>query len=196
MEIIIHRVNSLKKLKKIPKKYGVEIDVRSFGSKLILNHEPKSKGQLLNNFLNDYKHGTIIFNIKEAGIEKEIISFAKSYKIKNFFLLDVEHPFIITSNTRYKKYLSVRFSEFEPIQLANKFKKFTSWIWIDTVNKLPISPKDIKIIKNFKSCLVSPERWNRKKDIKKYVRFFKKNKFIPNAIMTELNYSKIWEKFL
>ena len=196
MEIIIHRVNSLNKLKQIPKKYGVEIDVRSFGSKLILNHEPKTKGQLLKDYLDNYKHGTIIFNIKEAGIEKEIISLAKNNEIKNFFLLDVEHPFIITSKKKYKKYLSVRFSEFEPIQLANKFKKFTSWIWIDTVNKLPISLNDIKIVKNFKSCLVSPERWNRKKDIKKYIKFFKKNKFTPNAVMTELNCSKIWEKFL
>ena len=195
MEIIIHRVNSLKKLKKIPKRYGVEIDVRSFGSKLILNHEPKTNGQFLKDYLNKYEHGTIIFNIKEAGIEKEIVSLAKKYEIKNFFLLDVEHPFIITSKIKYKKYLSVRFSEFEPIQLANKFKKFTSWIWIDTVNELPLSTKDIKIVRNFKSCLVSPERWNRKKDIKKYINFFKKNKFIPNAVMTELNFSELWEKF-
>jgi len=195
MEIIIHRVNSLAKLRQIPERYGVEVDVRSFGSKLILNHEPKFNGQLLKDYLHEYKHGTIIFNIKEAGIEKEIISLSEKYKIKKFFLLDVEHPFIITSKIRYKKYLSVRFSEFEPIQLANKFQRFTSWIWIDTVNKLPLSIKEIKIIRKFKSCLVSPERWNRKNDIGKYISFFKKNKFIPNAVMTEMNFSKIWEKF-
>ena len=195
MEVIIHRVNSLNKLKLIPKRYGVEIDVRSFGSKLILNHEPKTKGLLLNDYLDNYQNGTLIFNIKEAGIEKEIISLAKKYKIKKFFLLDVEHPFIITSKTKDKKYLSVRFSEFEPIQLAAKFKKFTSWIWIDTVNKLPLSINDIKIVRTFKSCLVSPERWNRKKDIKKYIKFFKANKYIPDAVMTEFNCSKIWENF-
>ena len=195
MEIIIHRVNSIKKLKQIPNKYGVEIDVRSFGSKLILNHEPKSSGQCLKEYLDRYKHGTIIFNIKEAGIEREIITLAQRYAIKDFFLLDVEHPFIITSKKKYKKYLSVRFSEFEPIELVNKFKKFTSWIWIDTVNQLPLSIKDIKVVKDFKSCLVSPERWNRKKDIAKYIHFFKKNKFIPNAIMTDLNCSRNWEDF-
>lgn len=193
MEIIIHRVNSLKKLKQVPKKYGVEIDVRSFGSKLILNHEPKLKGQFLNDYLDNYNNGTIIFNLKEAGIEKEIILLAKKFKIKSFFLLDVEHPFIITSKKEHKKYLSVRFSEFEPIQLASKFRKFTSWIWIDTVNKLPLSYKEINIVKNFKSCLVSPERWNRKKDIKKYINYFKNKNFFPNAVMTELNCSKIWE---
>ena len=36
MEIIIHRVNKIKKLKKIPTTYGVEIDIRSLKSKLIL----------------------------------------------------------------------------------------------------------------------------------------------------------------
>ena len=41
MEIIIHRVNKIKFLKSIPKNFGVEIDVRSFNSELILNHEPK-----------------------------------------------------------------------------------------------------------------------------------------------------------
>ena len=43
MEIIIHRINSIRKLKKIPGRYGVEIDVRSLKSNLILNHEPKKK---------------------------------------------------------------------------------------------------------------------------------------------------------
>ena len=40
MEIIIHRINSLKELIKLPTDYGAEIDIRSQGSRLILNHEP------------------------------------------------------------------------------------------------------------------------------------------------------------
>jgi hypothetical protein len=195
MEIIIHKINSLKRLKKIPIKFGVEIDVRSYGSNIILNHEPQKNGTLLTHFLNEYHHGTIIFNIKEAGIENEVISLAKKFRIKKFFLLDVEHPFIITSPNKFKKYLSVRFSEFEPIELSNFFRKFVSWIWIDTVNKLPINKGNIKSIKNFKSCIVSPERWGRKNDIKNYIRFFKKYKFKPTSVMTDLNCSKIWENF-
>ena len=35
MEIIIHRVNSIKKVRQIPTKFGVEIDVRTLGSKII-----------------------------------------------------------------------------------------------------------------------------------------------------------------
>ena len=51
MEFIIHRVNLIKNLKKIPKKYGCEIDIRTEGSKLILNHDPFSKGDNLIDYL-------------------------------------------------------------------------------------------------------------------------------------------------
>ena len=66
MEIIIHRVNSLAKLRQIPERYGVEVDVRSFGSKLILNHEPKFNGQLLKGAGNT-QHSISIFNQGRAG---------------------------------------------------------------------------------------------------------------------------------
>ena len=73
MEIIIHRVNLLKKLKKLPTLFGAEIDIRSKGSKLILNHEASNKGDKFEDYLSEYKHGTLILNIKEAGIENEVI---------------------------------------------------------------------------------------------------------------------------
>ena len=64
MEIIIHRINNLSKLKYIPKNYGVEIDVRNFNNDLILNHDPFKNGEKLERFLRYYKHGTLIVNIK------------------------------------------------------------------------------------------------------------------------------------
>ncbi len=192
MEIIIHRVNKIKFLKSIPKNFGVEIDVRSFNSELILNHEPKKNGDKLSNFLKNYQNGTIIFNIKEAGIEKDVITMAKKYKVKSFFLLDVEHPFIFTSKGNLKNNLSSRFSEFEPLELTNNLRRFVKWVWIDTVNKLPLNNKNLVYLKKYKTCLVSPERWNRKKDIKNYINFFKKNKYFPNAVMTDMICANIW----
>ena len=73
MEIIIHRINSIKKLKMIPNNFGVEIDLRVHRSKIILNHEPFKSGDTLDNFLKHYNHGTLILNIKELGIEDEVI---------------------------------------------------------------------------------------------------------------------------
>ena len=55
MEIITHKINSIKLLKKIPKKYGVEVDLRTNGSKIILNHEPSSGGDTFKNYLENYR---------------------------------------------------------------------------------------------------------------------------------------------
>ena len=85
MEIIVHRVNSIKMLKKIPINFGVEIDLRAYQSKIILNHEPFKSGDLLENYLSAYNNGTLILNIKESGIEDEVIRLVKLYNIKSYF---------------------------------------------------------------------------------------------------------------
>ena len=51
MIVIIHRINKIKELKKIPKKYGVEIDIRSSNKKLILSHDPHKKGDDFKKYL-------------------------------------------------------------------------------------------------------------------------------------------------
>ena len=103
MEIIIHRINKIRQLKKIPNYFGVEIDIRSYGSKLVLNHDPHKPGDELDNFLKNYKHGTLVLNIKEAGIEDNVIKKVKKAKIKSFFLLDVEFPYIFKNLNNKKK---------------------------------------------------------------------------------------------
>ncbi len=78
MEIIIHRINKLDELKKLPHNFGVEIDIRSKDSKLILNHEPFKNGCNFIDYIENYKHGTLVLNIKEAGIENEVLKIVKS----------------------------------------------------------------------------------------------------------------------
>ena len=192
MEIIIHRVNSIKKLKKISKYFGVEIDIRSFGSKLILNHEPHKGGDNLENFLKQYNHGTLILNIKEDGIENEVLMKVKKAKIKSFFLLDVEFPYIFKCLKKGERNIAIRFSENETIETAKLMVKKFKWLWIDTVTKLPITKKNIKIINKYKSCLVCPERWGRAHQIDIYKKKLKKLKFKPSAVMTSYKYAHKW----
>ena len=59
MEFIIHRINKIKDLRFIPNEFGTEIDIRSSGSNLILNHEPFAKGDNFLNYLENYKHKTL-----------------------------------------------------------------------------------------------------------------------------------------
>ena len=199
MEIIIHRVNTIKKLKSISNNFGTEIDIRSSSSKLILSHDPFAKGDSLENYLSEYKKkkGTLILNIKESGIEQNVLKLVKKHKIKSYFLLDVEFPYIFkTLDEKLNKNIAVRFSEYETIDLSKKLINKVNWIWLDTYKKFPIDNKNLRFIKKFKSCLVCPERWNRQRDIKRYYLLMKKLKFKPDAIMTSFKCSKIWLKLL
>ena len=193
MEIIIHRINTVKKLKLIPLKYGTEIDVRSYNNKLILAHDPFKKGDNLNVYLKNYNHGTLIVNIKEAGIEHLVVKQLKKFKIKNYFLLDVEFPFIYKSSRKGFKNTSIRFSEEESIDTVKKYINRINWVWIDTFSKLPVNKDNIKILNKFKKCLVSPDRWNRPQDIKKYIKIMKKKNFSINCVMTSEKMVKVWE---
>mgnify|MGYP001465916964 FL=1 len=194
MEFIIHRVNKIKDLKTLPKKFGAEIDIRTMGSKLILNHEPFNKGDILENYLENYKHKTLVLNLKEAGIEKEVLKLVKIHLIKSFFLLDVEMPYMYSATKKGQKNIAVRFSEYESLDLTKYFQGKLNWVWIDTVTKLPINLNNAKILSKFKSCIVCPERWGRKKDIKKYKKKLFKLKFKPTSMMTSLDCVDEWTK--
>ena len=85
MEIIAHKINSIKSLRKLPSKYGSEVDLRTFGSRIVLSHDPYKKGDRFEDYLENYNHGTLILNIKESGIENEVIKKVRNNKISNFF---------------------------------------------------------------------------------------------------------------
>jgi hypothetical protein len=51
MIIIRHRVNSINELLNIDSDHGVEIDLRSLGQELILEHEPFKSGVKLSEWL-------------------------------------------------------------------------------------------------------------------------------------------------
>ena len=194
MELIAHRFNKLKNLKKLSSIYGVEIDLRSKGSKIILNHDPFENGDRFDDFLENYNNGTLILNIKESGLEMDAINTVKKHKIKKFFLLDVEMPFICNNNKKVNKNISIRFSEYESIQTVKNFINNVGWVWIDTFKTLPLDQKTNRVLKKFKNCLVCPERWSRPNDISNYYSKMKRLNFSPDAIMTSYKYFKIWEK--
>ena len=194
MEIVIHRVNTIKELKKIPQNFGCEIDIRANGSDLVLNHEPFIGGEYFIDYLDEYKHGLLILNIKEAGIEQTVLSEIRKRNIKNFFLLDVEFPYIYRASREGEQAIAVRYSEDEPIELVNKYKKKVDWVWIDTNTKLPLDIKTIAQLKQFKTCLVCPSRWGRPMDIIKYRKQLKKLNFSLDATMTSLNNINNWTK--
>jgi hypothetical protein len=194
MEIVIHRVNLINDLKSLSIKYGCEIDIRSQGSKLILNHEPYISGDNLVDYLDNYKHGLLILNIKEAGIENDVLKLVRERNITSYFLLDVEFSYLYRSSRLGERSIAVRFSEDEPIELVYNYNSLIDWVWIDTNTKFPINTQNIDILSSMKSCIVCPERWGRHQDIISYRKIMKDIGFNPSAVMTNLNYTNLWEQ--
>ena len=192
MEFIIHRVNTIKELKQIPKEYGCEIDIRTDGSNLILNHDPFTKGDYFIDYLDEYKNGTLVLNIKESGIEDIVLEEVRLRNIKSYFLLDVEFPYLYGATKKGERNIAIRFSEMEPIENFNLIKSKFDWIWIDTISKFPINVKNQNKFKRHKTCLVCPSRWKRKEDILKIKTQLNNLKFNLDFVMTEIKFIKYW----
>ena len=196
MIIIIHRVNKIKDLINTPKKYGVEIDIRTDGNnKLILSHDSNKKGESLKQYLKKYNHSLLVANIKEAGIEDKVIKEINKLKIKNYFLLDVEFPYLYKSKNKGFKNIAIRFSEEESIETVRKLVNKLNYVWIDTFTKFPVNKNNYVILNKFHKCLVSPDRWNRKQDIKEIIKKIKKNNFKIDSVMTSRENINEWEIF-
>ena len=73
MILISHRINTIEELKQTKKFYGVEVDLRDEKRGVYIHHDPFKKGDLFSKFLKQYKHGTLIINIKSERIEYKII---------------------------------------------------------------------------------------------------------------------------
>ena len=73
MNIIAHRVNTSQQLSCIPALYGVEVDVRDFGTRLVVAHNPFEGGEDFEAYLQKYHHGTLIINVKSERIELRIL---------------------------------------------------------------------------------------------------------------------------
>ena len=56
MQIILHRVNTIQQLKDVETVYGVEIDIRAFGTELIIHHDPFVVGEKFSDWLNYFNH--------------------------------------------------------------------------------------------------------------------------------------------
>ena len=160
MIIIKHRINKLEELLKVNKKYGAEIDLRSYKGQIILNHEPLIKSISFNEWLKHYDHNFLIANIKEEGIEFEVLRLIKKKNIRNYFLLDVTVPQILILNKKKIFNIALRVSKYESMRNIIKYKVKNKWVWVDTFDgKIPLTTKEIVKLKklNYKLCLVSPE---------------------------------------
>ena len=193
MEIIIHRRNTINDLKNTSKKFGIEVDIRSYKSKLILHHDPFIKADYFEDWLKFYQHGTLILNLKEEGLETTILNLMRINNIDSFFFLDQSFPFLIKTINSGEDKVALRVSEFESIETALNLKNKALWIWVDTFSKFPLSKNEYKKLKDakFKLCLASPELQQtnsiRINDLKSYL---EDQNILFDAVCTK--YPELW----
>ena len=154
--IIAHRRNRIDELRETPTQLGVEIDLRSRGSDLILHHDPFVDGELFTDWLDHFRHGTLILNVKEEGLEDALIALMADRGIENWFFLDQSFPFLIRTSRRGERRCAARVSEFESIDTAMTLAGKIDWIWVDCFTRFPLSGANAARLHEagFKLCLV------------------------------------------
>ena len=159
MKLIQHRCNNINSLRATPKEYGVEVDVRSQGDRLVIHHDPFVESVDFEAWIQEYQHGTLILNVKEEGLEDALLTLMGKNNIHDFFFLDQSFPFIVRTSRRGERRCAVRVSEFESIETAISLAGKIDWVWIDCFTRFPLSSLDACRLKEagFKLCLVSPE---------------------------------------
>lgn len=158
MIIVKHRVNLTAELQTVPHNFGVEIDVRSFNGEIILQHNPLEAGERFIDWITHFNHELLILNVKEEGLEVNLISILKNYNINSFFLLDQSFPSLYRMSQNSPQLVSIRASDFEPISTSILLNP--GWVWLDShsgnweylIESMALL-KETKV----KTCLVSPE---------------------------------------
>ncbi len=160
MLYISHRINRKHELQKVPEEYGIELDLRDCGDRIVLQHDPfiKHDAEDFESFLEAYRHRLIILNVKSERIEWRVLEIMAKYSIEKYFFLDSSFPMIRALIQRGERQIAVRFSEFEPIESALALAGQVEWVWVDCFTKLPLNDENYsKLAKHFRICIVSPE---------------------------------------
>lgn len=195
MKLISHRRNTVSELLATESKYGIEVDVRSEGDRLIIHHDPFVPGESFDEWINAYQHGTLILNVKEEGLESRLIASMQSKGINDYFFLDQSFPFLVKWSQACEHRCAVRVSEFEPIETALNLAGMVDWVWVDCFTRFPLSEKDARRLKDvgFKLCLVSPELQGRdaNAEIPQLASLLKERNILADAVCTKR--PDIWE---
>jgi hypothetical protein len=159
MRLIAHRVNTLEQLRQVPHEHGVELDLRDRGERLILSHDPFHDGEDLAPYLSEYRHGTMILNVKSEGIEHRVLEeLAAAGTVDDYFFLDSSFPMIRRLVAQGEHRIAVRFSEFEPIEGPLALAGQVDWVWVDCFTRLPLGDEAYaRLSEHFRICIVSPE---------------------------------------
>ena len=196
MELIAHRRNTLSELKATPTRYGVEVNIRSTGGKLILHHDPFVDGEDFKDWLDAYQHGTLILNVKEEGLEERVTALLRARGIEDYFFLDQSFPSLVQCAEAGERRCAVRVSEFEAIETALTLARWVDWGWVDCFTRFPLTRDDVRRLgeAGFRLCLASPELQGHDPaaEIPSLARRLTERQIRPEAVCTK--HPELWEQ--
>lgn len=195
MKLIAHRRNKLEELKATPMAYGVEVDIRSWGDRLVIHHDPFVEGEDFETWLAAYRHGTLILNVKEEGLEARLVELMRARGIEDYFFLDQSFPFLVKWSKAGLRNCAVRVSEFEAVETALTLAGKIDWVWVDCFTYFPLSGEDAERLQKagFRLCLVSPELQGRDTaEISALAGLLAQRNIRPEAVCTKR--PDLWEK--
>jgi len=195
MKLISHRRNTLAELIATPEQYGIEVDIRSYGDKLVIHHDPFVEGEHFESWIAQYRHGTLILNVKEEGLEARLIDLMKAHGIDDYFFLDQSFPFLVKWSRLGEHRCAVRVSEFESVETALSLAGKVDWVWVDCFTRFPLDGGDAARLKDagFRLCLVSPELQGRDAalEIPQMIRLLAEQGIVADAVCTKR--PDLWE---
>lgn len=196
MKLIAHRKNTLAELRASPAEYGVEVDIRSYAGDLVIHHDPFVKGESFEAWLEEYRHGTLILNVKEEGLEARLIELMKRYGLDDYFFLDQSFPFLVKWARLGEHRCAVRVSEYESVETAMSLAGKVDWVWLDCFTRFPLQKEDAARLQaaGFKLCLVSPELQGRDAgtEIPQLHKLLKEREIRADAVCTKQ--PVLWER--
>jgi hypothetical protein len=159
VKLIAHRRNTLEQLRATDPRHGVEVDIRSLGGRLIIHHDAMVEGASFDEWIAAYRHGTLILNVKEEGLEAYLIALMQKHGIEDYFFLDQSFPFLVKWAKAGERRCAVRVSEFESMETAMTLAGKVDWVWVDCFTRFPLSGKEAAGLREagFRLCVVSPE---------------------------------------
>ena len=198
MKIISHRRNTLAELRDTPSNFGIEVDIRSNGQDLVIHHDPFVVGEPFTDWFLDYRHGPLILNVKEEGLEGRLIDLMKSRSFDEYFFLDQSFPHLIKWSRLGEHRCAVRVSEFESVETAMTLAGKVNWVWVDCFTHFPLTRKAAKQLQlaGFKLCIVSPELHGRDAaiEIPALIETLREREIVGDAVCTKQ--PLLWESAL
>ncbi len=195
MNLIAHRRNTVAQLRETPTNQGVEIDLRSANGRLLLAHDPFVDGEDFETWLEAYRHGTLILNVKEEGLEERVLDTLARRGVDDFFFLDQSFPFLVRWARRGERRCAVRVSEFESIDTALTLGGLVDWVWVDCFTRFPLEAADARRLaeSGLRLCLVSPELQGRdaESEIPRLAALLRERGIVPDAVCSKR--CDLWE---